>query len=372
MGRSMQDDLFDLAVIGGGPAGSSAAITAARAGARVLLLERGRLPRQRVCGEFISAESLVLLAGLLESTAPALLREAVRVPRGRLFFDGHTVPAEIDPPAASIARFDLDFALWRAALETGVSAHLETNVEKISGHGPFILHSNGQSFSARAVVNASGRWSNLHALPADDHSHAEDRWLAVKGHFSEPSPPASVDLYFFEGGYCGVQPVALATSRESRVNACAMVRSEIARSLSEVFEQHPVLQARSRHWKPLSDPVTTSPLLFRNPEPVDNGVFLVGDSAAFVDPFVGDGISLALRGGALAAECLLPFLRSTTSLADATLRYQKEYRNRLAPVFRTSSRLRHLLALPRPIRRSVAVVLEKIPAMSRLLVRITR
>src|SRR5579864_5781163 len=113
---------FDLAVIGGGPAGTSAAITAARTGARVLLLERGRLPRQRVCGEFVSAESLELLADLLDRTAPALLHQALRIPEARLFFDGHTVPAQVDPPAASIARFDLDSALWRAAENEGVTA----------------------------------------------------------------------------------------------------------------------------------------------------------------------------------------------------------------------------------------------------------
>ena len=75
---------FDLAIIGGGPAGTSAAITSARAGARVLLLERGRLPRQRVCGEFVSSESIGLLGDLLNTSelrsrsayprSPALLR----------------------------------------------------------------------------------------------------------------------------------------------------------------------------------------------------------------------------------------------------------------------------------------------------------
>jgi len=75
---------YDLIVIGGGPAGTSSAITAARAGAGVLLLERGRLPRQRVCGEFVSAESLALLAGLLGRTAADLQQRAVQIPEARL------------------------------------------------------------------------------------------------------------------------------------------------------------------------------------------------------------------------------------------------------------------------------------------------
>src|ERR1700757_868098 len=104
---------FDLAVIGGGPAGTSAAITAARAGARVLLLERGKLPRQRVCGEFVSAESIDLLEQLLNSSL--LLEHSLRIPEARLFFDGHAISTPVEPPAASIARLDLDLALWHAA-----------------------------------------------------------------------------------------------------------------------------------------------------------------------------------------------------------------------------------------------------------------
>jgi flavin-dependent dehydrogenase len=364
--------IFDLAVIGGGPAGTCAAITAVRAGARVLLVERGRLPRQRVCGEFVSAESLALLAGLLASSAPALLSDALRIPQARLFFDGHSVHAPIDPPAASIARFDLDFALWQAAQQAGVSTRVETTIESVTGSGPFTLRTEAEELHPRAVINASGRWSNLTPAGPDPLPDQKQKWLGLKAHFSEPSPQPSVDLYFFEGGYCGVQPVELAGSREGRVNACAMVRSDIARSLPEVFAQKAELRARASKWQPLMEPVSTSPLIFREPEPVENGVLMVGDAAAFVDPFIGDGISLALRSGALAAECLLPFFRSETSLAAAALQYRQHYRDQLLPIFRNSSHLRRLLGLPRPLRKSVGHLLETAPVLSRLLVRITR
>ncbi len=86
--------LYDLIIIGGGPAGTSAAISAARAGARVLLLERGRFPRHKVCGEFVSAESLSLLNELLDHEHTVLLRDAVRIPRARLFLDGRTLARE--------------------------------------------------------------------------------------------------------------------------------------------------------------------------------------------------------------------------------------------------------------------------------------
>ena len=99
-----------------------------------------------------------------------------------------------------------------------------------------------------------------------------------------------------------------------RVNASAMVRADVASTLPEVFARHPALRERSRNWSPLSDPVSTSPLIFRQPQPERDGMLMVGDAAGFVDPFVGDGISLALRGGALAAHCLASFFAGETSL----------------------------------------------------------
>ena len=114
--------LYDLIIIGGGPAGTSTAISAARHGASVLLLERGRFPRHKVCGEFVSAESLSLLRDLLDLQHAALLHDAVRIPRARIFLDGRTLHASVDPPAASIARFDLDAALWHSAESAGVYA----------------------------------------------------------------------------------------------------------------------------------------------------------------------------------------------------------------------------------------------------------
>ena len=112
---------YDLIVAGGGPAGTSAAITAARLGARVLLLERGRFPRHKVCGEFVSPEALGLLGSLLGGNpeAEAMLRAAPRISHARAFVAGQCAEFPLPFPAASITRFDLDAALWNAAKLAG-------------------------------------------------------------------------------------------------------------------------------------------------------------------------------------------------------------------------------------------------------------
>jgi flavin-dependent dehydrogenase len=107
-------------------------------------------------------------------------------------------------------------------------------------------------------------------------------------------------------------------------------------------------------------------------EPERDGVLMVGDSAGFVDPFVGDGISLALRSGALAARSLQPFFAGKTSLAEAVSGYGQAYRESLLPVFRASSTIRRMLVLPDYVRKPVLSILESSPVITNYLVRKTR
>ena len=353
----------DVIVIGGGPAGSSAAITAARAGFKVLLLDAGKYPRHKVCGEFVSPESLDLLAFLLGAGSELLLN-AQRVSGSRVFIDHTELQFPLSPAAVSISRHDLDVALWNAAIQSGVDARQQTAVEDVSGRGPFVVRTTQTEFSAKCVIFAAGRWPRIERFRPE--LQPGPRWIGLKAHFEESDPPLSTDLYFFEHGYCGVQPIG-----DGRVNACAMVRSDAATTLAEVLTKNCSLALRSRQWRQLFGTVTTSPLVFREPVPVRDNVLLAGDSAGFIDPFAGDGIALALRTGSLAAESLIPFLQSRCSLDDACQRYARIYETDMLPIFRSAARLRFGLRLPRSIQRQAAKLL-RMPSLANFVVRSTR
>jgi flavin-dependent dehydrogenase len=359
---------FDVAVIGAGPGGSAAAIELARAGAHVALIEAGRFPRQKVCGEFVSAESLGLMSSLFEPDERSLLTEAEHIHEARFFVDTACTTAPVSPAAASIPRVIMDHALWRAAQASGVTCHDDSPALQIAhGETMHILLDRGHHIAARTVIDATGRWSRLR--PQEQSLALRDsapKWIGVKAHYFEAEPHDSVDLYFFDGGYCGVQPVG-----PGEVNACAMVRSDRARSLADVFQLHPALRERTRSWTLASDPVSTAPLVFRPRRPVDRTVLHVGDAAGFIDPFVGDGIALALRSGRLAAHSLIPMLKGQTSPAQSAQQYERSYRAEFETIFRSAERLRALLELPRPLR-SITLSALKFPTIASYVMRKTR
>jgi menaquinone-9 beta-reductase len=360
-------EAYDLIVVGGGPAGTSAAIAAAREGWRVLLAERGRFPRHKVCGEFVSTESLALLKWLLGTGDQGLLRQSLPLSESRLLLDGRNIRVPVNPPAASISRYDLDLALWKAAEEAGVTALQETTVQRIEGQGPFQVTTSAGEFSARAVIKSSGRWSNLdHGANSSDGA----RWLGLKAHFQGEMDP-SVDLYFFDGGYCGVQPVR-APDGGSVVNVCALFRPGVVATLEEVLHCHPRLESRSRSWSAVFPSLSTFPVILRDPSPVSGFVMNAGDAAGFVDPFVGDGISLALRGGSMAVRSLSAYLHGTGTLEQSLEKYAEAYRQALRPVYRVSSLLRRFLGVPRGLRKPFLTACERSPRLARYLVKATR
>ncbi len=285
---------------------------------------------------------------------------------GHRIYSEDLLVASSDPSLVS-----LDAALWGAATAAGVETRTDCPVLSVTGQGPFSVRTAAGNLTGRAVIDTAGRWSNLTERPPQLAS--APKWIGLKAHFSEESPAPTTDLYFFEGGYCGMQPVPLGDEpATSRIVVCSMVRADVATRLEDVFAREPRLLRRSRSWKRLSEPISTAPLLFRTPVPVRDGVLRAGDAAGFVDPFVGDGISLALRGGALATESLHTFLRGRATLEEATATYVKAYEGYIAPVFRASSFLRAMLALPFGVRQPVLRILETFPALPRMMMSQTR
>ena len=330
---------YDIAIIGAGPAGSSAAIEAVRAGARVLLLEKSSFPRHKVCGEFLSPE----VGGIVtELGCGHLLDRAVPLESAQVHTSsGRTLDFPLEPRAHSLSRFALDDGLAREACRLGVDFQPGTPVAE------------GDAIPAPIVILAWGR------------RIAENRpgaFFGFKAHFLGEYP-RRVDLHFFHAGYVGISPV-----EDGRINVCALVEKRLVRSAEEITRLF-LGDNPKQEWPFLF----TGPLHpgWQNRDLLAGGAWAAGDAAAFLDPFTGDGISLAMRSGRLAARAAMECLNRSAAAGEIQARYVEALRRMCRRQF-AAARLLRFGAHRAWIEAPVSWLLESAPRLRATLFRVTR
>jgi flavin-dependent dehydrogenase len=264
--------MIHVQVIGSGPAGSAAALTALQQGASVALFEKTRFPRHKVCGEFLSPEVEVLLRRLnaweaFTAAVPALIRK-VRLVLGKS--EKHWI---LESPAFGLSRYALDALLQQCAVRNG--ANLFHQVAKPAGS---------------PVVVAHGRHGR---------TPRSDRLFGFKAHFTGPIDD-SVELFFFDRCYAGVSAV-----ENGKTNVCGLAPESVLREVD--FHPDPLLArcaAIAERIRPLQrtmEWLVTGPLEFTDElSPTRHQVYECGDALGFIDPFTGSGMLAALKTGTLA------------------------------------------------------------------------
>jgi flavin-dependent dehydrogenase len=308
--------LIDLAIVGGGPAGTAAALEARRRGLKVTIWERERFPRDKVCGEFISAESVPLL----RNEIPEALENASVITRAEYVSSrGRVLGFELPHPARGLSRRALDAALWNAAERAGAGTREGEAVRRVrrlhaEGDGGWEIEpGSGEAQAARSLLIACGRWWRIEGLDSPAQSGREKaagQWLGVKAHFRGVEPRRAVEMFYLPGGYCGLAPV-----EDGMYNACCLVHRSLAgggaASATRNFAawigaiaRHAALNERLRGAVQEGETVTTAPVRPARRRASCDGALFAGDAAGFLDPFTGDGISMALHSGRLAAGIL--------------------------------------------------------------------
>jgi flavin-dependent dehydrogenase len=310
--------MFDVVVCGAGPAGSIAATVLARGGARVLLLDRARFPRPKLCGDTLNPGTLALLRrlGLADSLPAASLRLEGMIVTGER---GASVTCRYGPGVhgLAMARHDLDAALMRTAVGAGVRFE-----EGVLVRGPLVDHSrpaarvrgvvlagrDGRDLRVPAplVIAADGGSSRLARALGLAASPARPRRWAIGTYFDGVSCVGAFgEMHVRRGRYIGVAPAASGT-----VNVCLVVPrgvrlDEPAGVLRRTIADDAALRDRFASARMLAAPVVLGPLAVDVPVPGAPGLLLAGDAAGFIDPMTGDGLRFAIRGGELAGEVAL-------------------------------------------------------------------
>lgn len=304
----MQDEVL---IVGGGVAGCAASITLARMGRSVRLIEREPTPRHKVCGEFLSGEALEDLNALgIDVTALG----AVSIPNVRLAAASRAAQAPLPFPAKSLTRKTLDTALIAEAIASGVCVERGRSVQALSCTTTGMWRAtlvDGAVYEAPTAFLATGK----HDLRGHSRPPDPQRWVAFKMYYRlAPAQVADLagasELMLYPGGYGGIQPV------ESGVaNLCWVVQQRyLARVghrwdkfLTKMKQHCPHLAMRLAGAEPLLDKpiaVTHIPYGYIR-RTTEVGLYCIGDQAAVIPSFTGDGISIALHTARCAVSAYL-------------------------------------------------------------------
>lgn len=352
--------LYDVAVVGSGPAGSTAAAALARGGRSVLLVDREEFPRDKACGDLIGPRAFGVMDRIgvpPERIAAAFYPMAwsrLSAPRGRLIDVTFPRPGGA-PRFGMIARRELDEALRQHALASGATYRTMQvrQLRPFDGEASTLVavaDGREEELRARAVVGADGASSLVaRALgwgqPTDAH-----RGVAIRGYATsrEPLEPVA-ELYFLKQvlpGYAWFFPADAHT-----VNIGVGIRTDFyrreGRSLKGMLAQFLDLPAVRERIVPESLTMTSSWTLnlgSHGGSRVFDGAVLVGDAGSFIDPLVGAGIHTAMITAELAAAVLLDALRAGDLRRGALAPFDRRWRQALARDFAIEHGLQRLVA----------------------------
>lgn len=328
---------YDVIVIGAGPAGCIAARQLALGGAKVLLVEKRPFPREKVCGCCINEKAVAAIRTLglgeqLEALHPGGLE------RLRLRFPGREGVFDL-PPTVTVSRGELD-AMLATAAEFAGATFLDGMTAKVIA-GPPLAHRDGEwevaltgkrhvgeIIRARLVIAADGLGGgSLQQISGFETKTSRKSYLGLQGFFEiDDAPGDELLMHCGQGGYVGCARLG-----DGRLNVAAAVdphtvkrvgpQRACERILRDAGATQLAKHASKARWR-------GTPLLSqRRPVIARDGIYVVGDAAGYVEPFTGEGIGWALRGGAALADIVMDHLNAVPG--NHAARWSRRYAEQL-------------------------------------------
>jgi 2-polyprenyl-6-methoxyphenol hydroxylase-like FAD-dependent oxidoreductase len=339
----------EVLIVGGGPAGAATAIHLARAGVRVLVVERTIFPREKACSEYMSPETvrqldrLGVLPELETDGAVPVFGTSVTAARGARL-EGRFDRAPITPyrsAGLSVPRRHLDSRLLDRARSAGATVAEGTAVVAVtpgqSGDPRCSLRAADQSvreLRPRVIIGADGLRSAVRkALDPAPALGWRPKRMAFVAHVAGVRGLTDLaELHLGEAGYAGINSLGTAGANVAVVVPMGQARAAAGRAEAfwhEVLESIPGTRGRVDRHQIVRPVLATGPFAVRARRSVGPGILLVGDAADFFDPFTGEGIYCALRGAELAADVLLDGLNRGGPMGPEALAPYHEARRRV-------------------------------------------
>ncbi len=351
---------FDVAIIGAGPAGSSAAIQLAAKGYSVVLLDKERFPREKLCGDFLNPVNWPLLRELkVERAVLARPHEKISIFRFTSFSGEEAeipLPAERDEAVVGLGlrRLDLDHVLLERAKTLGVTVLDGWKPKELERqpNGWILKADKSDAFGelgANMLIGADGRNSWVaHHLGLADPAAMQGRSVGFQFRLKCANrATGKVEIHLFPGGYAGVvgldgDAVTLGLAIEKH----RLLDGRPEQSLLEsILPQNPWLKEMLRGARVI-EMRSTYPVYFPPRRAYADGVLLVGDAARVSEPVTGEGIYFALKSGVFAARTVDEAFQMRDFSAARLRSYERDCRSAFRPRRGMNALIRWLVYRP--------------------------
>ncbi|WP_433831065.1 NAD(P)/FAD-dependent oxidoreductase [Flavobacterium anhuiense] len=298
----------DVLIIGGGLAGLASALHLSKKGLKVILIEKNTYPKHKVCGEYISNEILPYFYWL-----DLDVRELHPTSISNFEFtaqNGKTAKTKLPLGGFGISRYELDCFLFEKAVGNGCTILNETVTNVTFENDIFTVTTSEEILSAKIVLGAYGKRSNIDQVLSREFISKKSPWLAVKAHYKGNFDETLVGLYNFQGGYCGVSKV-----ENDIINICYLADFETFKKYKNIEEYQKSVLYKNKKLKAIFEnstslfekPLTISQIAFDKKEPVENHMVMIGDTAGLIHPMCGNGMAMAIHSAKIASELILDF-----------------------------------------------------------------
>ena len=367
---------YDIAIVGGGLAGLSAAIQLSRKQYRVILFEKEQYPFHRVCGEYISMESFGFLEKLglplSEMNLPMIRKLIVTAP------SGFALKQELPLGGFGISRFTLDEKLKDIALQSGVTVMENCKVEDVTfGDELFQISTTNGLYKSKICCGSFGKRSNIDVRWKRNFvtqpPNKLNNYIGIKYHIETDFPLDTITLHNFSNGYCGISAIEnnkyclcyLTTAANLKASDNSIDQLE-----KNILSQNPELQKIFSTAKKTVGPTTISQISFQQKSIVENHILMMGDAAGMITPLCGNGMSMALHGSKIAAENIILFLNQKISRTAMEKKYAAEWKQLFGKRLKTGRFIQSLFGKP-SITNLFVKTASRFPSLTRWLIKQT-